>query len=75
MARRVIWHRLAEADLTEVYLHIGAGSPSAAERLLDAVDDAVQMLLESPGAGRRREFRSPRAEGMRSWVVRGSKPI
>lgn len=66
----MIWHRLAEEDLTEAYLYIGADSPAAAERLLDAVEVAVQFLFETPGAGRVREFRSPRARGIRSWVVK-----
>ncbi len=73
MARRVIWHRVAEEDLTETYLYIGADSPDAAERLLDAVEEAIQFLLENRGAGRLREFRSPRAQGVRSWAVKGSK--
>lgn len=71
MAGRVIWHRLAEEDLTEAYLYIGADSPAVAERLLDAVEVSVQLLLETPGAGRQRELRSPRAQGIRSWVVKG----
>ncbi len=71
MAGNVIWHRLAEEDLTEAYLSIGANSPAAAERLLDAVQDSVQFLLENPGAGRLREFRSSRAQGVRSWLVKG----
>ena len=29
------------------------------------------MLLSRPRAGRAREFRSPRAHGLRSWVVSG----
>lgn len=71
MARRVSWRRLAEEDLTQAYLYIGADSPYAAERLLDAVEHAVQFLLENPAAGRVREFRSRRARGVRSWVVKG----
>jgi toxin ParE1/3/4 len=69
--RLATWHRLAEEDLAETYLHIGSDSPAAAERLLDAVAHAVTVLLSNPRAGRAREFRSPRAHGMRSWVVRG----
>ena len=42
-----------------------------AERLLDSLGDSVRFLLENPGAGRLREFRSLRARGVRSWVVRG----
>ena len=29
------------------------------------------MLVSRPRAGRAREFRSPRAQGLRSWVVSG----
>ncbi len=71
MAGRVIWHRLAEEDLTEAYLYIGADSPDAAERLLDAVEEAIRFLLQNPGAGGLRNFRSPRAQGIRSWGVSG----
>jgi toxin ParE1/3/4 len=71
MAGRVIWRRLAEEDLTDAYLHIGADSPTAADRLLEAVEEAIQVLLENPDVGRLREFRSPRAQAIRSWVVRG----
>jgi toxin ParE1/3/4 len=67
----VSWRALAEADLTEAYLYIGADSPEAAERLLDAVEDAVALLLENPHAGSPREFRSPRAQGVRSWSPQG----
>lgn len=69
MAGRATWHRLAEEDLAEAYVYIGSDSPASAERLLDAVEHAVAMLLSKPRAGRAREFRSPRAHGMRSWVV------
>ncbi len=74
MVGRVIWHRLAEEDLTEAYLYIGADSPAAADRLLEAVAEAVQFLLENPGAGRIRNFRSPRAKCVRSWVIKGFPP-
>ena len=66
----MIWHRLAEQDLTEAYLFIGGDSQSAAERLLDAVEVAVQLLCENAGVGREREFSSPRARSLRSWVVK-----
>lgn len=67
----MIWHRLAEEDLAEACIYIGSDSPDAMERLLDAVEDAVQFLLENPSAGRLRRFRSPRARGIRSWSVKG----
>lgn len=71
MSKRVIWRAIAEADLTEAYLYIGTDSPEAAERLLDAVGEAVVLLLENPQAGSPREFRSSRAHGVRSWAPPG----
>ena len=71
MAGRVVWHRHAEEDLAEAYLFLGADSPAMAERLLDAVEVAVQFLFETPAAGRQSEFRSPDAQGIRSWIVQG----
>jgi toxin ParE1/3/4 len=70
MSGRVTWRSIAEADLTEAYLYIGEDSPEAAERLLNAVGDAIGLLLENPGAGSPRQFRSPRAQGIRSWAPR-----
>lgn len=70
MSGRAIWRSVAEEDLTEAYLYIGADSPEVAERLLDAVGDAVNFLLENPLAGSPREFRSARAQGIRSWAPR-----
>lgn len=71
MSGRVIWRAVAEEDLTEAYLFIGADSPEAAERLLDAVGDAVTLLLENPQAGSPKEFRSIRSQGVRSWAPHG----
>lgn len=71
MTRRATWHRLAEEDLTEAYLHIGEGSVMAAERLLDAVERAVAVLLARPRAGRQHTTRSEHAQNIRTWVVRG----
>ena len=71
MTGRIVWHRVAEEDLTQAYLRIGADSPRAAERLLDAVEESLELLLRNPAAGRRREFLSPAAQGIRSWPVRG----
>lgn len=71
MTGRVIWRVVAEEDLTEAYLYIGADSPEAAERLLEAVGDAVALLLENPQGGSPREFRSPRARGVRFWAPEG----
>ena len=71
MNRRVSWHLRAEEDLAEAHAFLGTDSPASAERFLDAVEQAIAVLLSTPRAGRSREFRSPRAHGMRSWVVSG----
>ncbi len=68
MSGRVIWRSVAEQDLAEAYFHIGMDSPEAAERLLDAVGDAVGLLIENPHAGSPRDFCSPFAQGIRSWA-------
>lgn len=70
MSGSIHWRAAAEEDLTEAFLYIGAESPVAAERLLDAVGDALSILLENPEAGSPREFDSPRAQGIRSWPPR-----
>ena len=71
MPGKVIWRHAAEEDLTEAFLFLAGDSPAAAERIAEAVGDAVQLLLENPSAGRKREFRSPRALGTRSWPLSG----
>ncbi len=68
---RTIWHRVAEDDLTEAFLCIGGDSPTAAERLLDSVEEATRFLVDHPNAGRLRQFRSPLARGVRSWPTPG----
>jgi toxin ParE1/3/4 len=68
---RVRWWGEGEKDLAEIHRHIECDSPEAADRLLDAVEDALALLLESPRAGSPREFLSPRAHGMRSWALHG----
>lgn len=71
MAGRASWRPRAKEDLTDAYLYIAADSVAMAERLLDAVDGALRFLLAQPGTGRRREYRSIAAQGVRSWPVRG----
>ena len=71
MSGRVIWRAIAEADLTEAHFYIGTDSPEVAEQLLDAIGEAVALLLENPQAGSPRAFQSPRAQGVRSWAPQG----
>ena len=71
MSGRVRWRAVAEADLTEAYLYMGTDAPEAAERLLNAVGDAVVLLQDNPRAGSPMEFRSALAQGVRSWAPQG----
>ena len=43
------------SDLAAIWLHISADSPSAADRVLDAIDRACQTLAEFPSMGRGRD--------------------
>lgn len=70
-SRKTHWRRLAERDLAEAYLFVGADSPAAAERLLDAVNEATRLLLANPGIGRLRAFQSALASGVRAWPTPG----
>lgn len=67
--RAVIWRRRAEEDLAEAYRYIAADSPAAAERFVDRVASAVEMLSAHPAAGRTLELRSPWTRGMRVWLL------
>jgi toxin ParE1/3/4 len=42
-----------------------------AERLLGAIEQATNFLLEMPEAGSMREFADARARGIRSWTIHG----
>ena len=67
--REVIWRRRAEEDLAATYRYIAADSPAAAERFVDRVASAVEMLSAHPAAGRTLELRSPWTRGMRVWLL------
>jgi toxin ParE1/3/4 len=57
----------AEQDLEEICSYVaGDASPTTADRLIDAIFDRFDLLVEQPRIGRNRpEF----AEGVRSFVV------
>jgi toxin ParE1/3/4 len=44
----------ARLDLVEIYTYIGLDNPSAAERIFDAVQARVELLIEYPRLGVRR---------------------
>jgi toxin ParE1/3/4 len=58
---------LAESDLAEIWSYVAEdASPTRADRLIDAIFDRFELLVEQPRMGRNRpEF----GEGVRSFVV------
>lgn len=50
----LVWTPQAREDLIEIYSYIGLDNPSAAERILDAVQTKAELLVEYPRMGERR---------------------
>ncbi|HKI14655.1 MAG TPA: type II toxin-antitoxin system RelE/ParE family toxin [Roseiarcus sp.] len=50
----VVLSRLAESDLTEIWLFVAQDDPTAADRLLDRIHSKCRALAMRPKAGRRR---------------------
>jgi toxin ParE1/3/4 len=59
---------LARADELEIWLFMATDNVTAADRILDRLDEAVRMLAEFPDAGRERDELTP---GLRSYAVEG----
>jgi toxin ParE1/3/4 len=66
-------HRRAEArlDLLQHFVYIGEDNVDAAKRFLTATHEACRLLARMPGMGALREFKSPKAAGLRSWPIKG----
>jgi len=56
----------AENDLLEIWGHIAKDDPLAADRQLDRIDAACEMLAENPEGGPRRDDLAP---GLRFYPV------
>ena len=56
----------AEEDLIEIWSFIAADDPSAADRLLDRINDAFELLARNPKAGPRRD---DLAKGLRFYPI------
>ena len=59
----------ARSDVLEIFLHIGADNPDAAERVVTAIEKSEGSLAANPGIGRRWEPSDPRMEGLRVYPV------
>jgi plasmid stabilization system protein ParE len=51
MTRRVRLTTYAEADLDQIFAHIGRDNPRAAERYIRALQERCQFYAESPFIG------------------------
>jgi toxin ParE1/3/4 len=59
----------AEQDLLDHYTYIGERNLDAAERFLDAAEEAFVLLAQVPRMGRVWDSPSPRLAGVRSWTI------
>jgi toxin ParE1/3/4 len=50
----LVWSPKAREDLIEIYLYIGSESPSAAERIFQALQSKAESLAVYPRSGARR---------------------
>lgn len=60
----------ARFDLIRHFYFIGTDHPQAAERFLDAAEDAFNKLAEMPGMGPAWGFKSPRLKDVRFWPLK-----
>ena len=66
--RTYSFHPDAFADLNEIWEYIAQDSVVAADRLLDDIENALNMLVSNPHAGHHRHDLSSRP--LRFWIVR-----
>ena len=57
---------LAERDVLGIWLYIARDSLAAADRLVDRLTEAYQLLADNPGMGEKMERHRP---GLRAWPV------
>ena len=66
--RRVLFTRAAREDLIDIWTHIAADDPAAADRMLDRLEEAASHLAHNPQMGPARDDIRP---GLR-YLVSGS---
>lgn len=64
---KLVWTRLALADLDDAYGHIAEERPSAAVWMIERIEKAVKAIGRHPEIGR-----SGRVDGTREMVVSGT---
>lgn len=73
MTWSVAWRPLAERDLIDGAAHIAQDNIDAAVRFIDAVEETVASLAESPMLSTATHFSHPDLAGLRRRVVNGFK--
>ncbi len=63
--------RRARADLLRIYEYLYEADPRAADRFLDGVGTALDLIARHPAIGSPRLWRSPALVGVRAWPVPG----
>ena len=66
MSRRVTRKAEARLDLLQYFVYIGERNLDAAERFLQAAEEAFTKLADMPGMGAERDFGNPVLAGLRS---------
>jgi toxin ParE1/3/4 len=62
----------AREDILRQYFYlIEKDAARPAERFLEAVQSAIELLCQMPGAGVPKTLENPSLSGLRSWPVRG----
>lgn len=63
----------AREDILRQYFYylIEKDAQRAAERFLESVQSAIELLCQMPGAGAPKILENPSLSGLRSWQVRG----
>jgi len=70
--RRLIVRSVARADILRYVRYLlEHDARTAAERFPDAVDQALERLLDMPGLGAPQAFTHPKLGAMRAWQVPG----
>jgi plasmid stabilization system protein ParE len=59
--------QVAKADLLKILEYLEGDNPSAILKVVDALDDAMQLLAENPGIGHLRPDLTP--QDVRFWSV------
>jgi len=71
VSKRVEKHPRARIDLAEIFCYIASDKLSAAERFLQAAEDAFSKLADMPGMGPEWGSHVAALKGVRFWPIKG----